>query len=79
MTYPSTKAERPLDLERSSRLAKAEAELTEAYCRYAEAWDAMARTTNGTIEDERARAAVVEAERAQTEAEKRLQAIEAEP
>jgi hypothetical protein len=39
----------------------------------------MAKTTNGTVEDERARAAVVEAERAQTEAEKRIQAIEAEP
>ena len=67
---PTTKAE---------RLAKAKAERTEAYRRYAEAWDAMARTTNGTVEDERARAAVVEAERAQTVAEKRVRAIEAEP
>ena len=79
MTDLRAKAERPSDLERSSRLAEAERERMEAYRRYAEAWDAMARTTNGTLEDERARAAVVEAERAQTEAEKRLQAIEAEP
>jgi hypothetical protein len=70
VTDPSTKAE---------RLAAAEAERTEAYRRYAEAWDAMAQTTKGTVEDERARAALIEAERAQTEAEKRLQAIEAEP
>ena len=65
---PTTKAE---------RLA-AEIARSEAYLRYVEAWDALAKTTNGTVEDERARAAVVEAERAQAEAEKRLQAIEAE-
>ena len=64
---------------KAQRLAEAERERTEAYRRYAEAWDALAKTTNGTVEDERARAALVEAEQAQTEAEKRVQAIEAEP
>ena len=63
---------------KAQRLAEAERERTEAYRRYAEAWDALAKTTNGTVEDERARAAVVEAERTQADAEKRLQAIEAE-
>lgn len=71
MTDPPTKAER--------LAAVVKVERTEAYRRYAEAWDALALTTNGTVEDERARAALVEAERAQTEAERRLRAIEAEP
>ena len=72
MTDPPTKAE---------RLAKAKAERTEAYRRYAEAWDAVAAANEGVYEHEldEARAALAEAERAQTEAEQKVRQIEAEP